>query len=124
MTDNHGVDGRVTPIALLLVDSLRNPIAKWLASDPSMIQRYIIIGANDLGVELTRRIEHSHLSQKFFGFLDYRSPDRVAGGLDQSVTGNCSARDFADFVRTHAIGRVYPALGPPTLRLAAAGYPG
>jgi putative colanic acid biosynthesis UDP-glucose lipid carrier transferase len=48
----------VTPVALLLVDSFRNPIAKWLASDRGMVQRYIIIGANDVGVELARRIEH------------------------------------------------------------------
>src|SRR5216684_4956670 len=100
----------VTPIALLLVDSLRNSIAKWLASHRGMVQRYIIIGANDVGVELARRIEHSHAGEKFFGFLDYRSPERTLHGLDQSVTGNCSARDFADFVRTHSIGRVYLAL--------------
>jgi putative colanic acid biosynthesis UDP-glucose lipid carrier transferase len=99
-----------TPAALLLAESVRNPLAKWLASDRGVAQRYIIIGANDVGVELARRIEHSHVSEKFFGFLDYRSADRVLGGLDQSVRGNCSARDFADFVRTHAISRVYLAL--------------
>jgi putative colanic acid biosynthesis UDP-glucose lipid carrier transferase len=100
----------LTPIALLLTDSLRNPIAKWLASDRRVVHRYIIIGANDVGVELARRIEHSHAGQKFFGFLDYRSADRAAHGVNQSVKGNCSARDFADFVRTHAISRVYLAL--------------
>jgi putative colanic acid biosysnthesis UDP-glucose lipid carrier transferase len=100
----------ITPIALLLVDSLRKPIARWLASDRGMAQRYIIIGANDVGIELARRIEHSHAGEKFFGFFDFRSAERVLGGLDQSVTGNCSARDFAEFVRTHSIGRVYLAL--------------
>jgi putative colanic acid biosynthesis UDP-glucose lipid carrier transferase len=100
----------LTPIALLLTDSLRNPIAKWLASDRRVVRRYIIIGANDVGVELARRIEHSHAGEKFFGFLDYRSTDRAAHGVNQSVKGNCSARDFADFVRTHAISRVYLAL--------------
>ena len=30
--------------------------------------------------------------------------------LGTAVMGNCSARDFADFVRCHAIGRVYLAL--------------
>jgi len=105
----------VTPVALMLADSLRKPIAKWLASDRGMAQRYIIIGANDVGVELARRIEHAHAGEKFFGFLDYRSADRVAAdravhGLSQSIRGNCSARDFADFVRTHAISRVYLAL--------------
>ena len=101
----------VTPVALLLADSLRKPIAKWLASDRGVAQRYIIIGANDVGVELARRIEHAHAGEKFFGFLDYRSADRVAAdravhGLSQSVMGNCSARDFADFVRTHAISKI------------------
>ena len=105
----------VTPVALLLADSLRKPIAKWLASDRGVAQRYIIIGANDVGVELARRIKQAHAGEKFFGFLDYRSADRVAAdravhGLSQSVMGNCSARDFADFVRTHAISRVYLAL--------------
>ena len=99
-----------TPAALLLVDSLRNPIAKWLASDRGVVQRYVIIGANDVGVELARRIEHSRAGGKFFGFLDHRSAARVMNALDTSVTGNCSARDFADFVRIHAISRVYLAL--------------
>ncbi len=100
----------VTPVALMLADSLRIPIAKWLTSDRGLAQRYIIIGANDVGVELARRIEHSHAGEKFFGFLDFRGADRVAHGLNQTVIGNCSARDFADFVRTHAISRVYLAL--------------
>ena len=99
-----------TPAALLLAESVRNPLARWLASDRGVVQRYIIIGANDVGVELARRIEHTHAGEKFFGFLDYRSADRVLDGLGQSVTGNCSARDFADFVRAHAISRVYLAL--------------
>src|SRR5258708_26359 len=100
----------VTPVALMLADSLRIPIARWLTSDRSAVQRYIIIGANEVGAELARRIEQSHAGEKFFGFLDYRSAERAAHGLNQSVKGNCSARDFADFVRTHAISRVYLAL--------------
>jgi putative colanic acid biosynthesis UDP-glucose lipid carrier transferase len=105
----------VTPVALMLADSLRIPIARWLTADRGAVQRYIIIGANDVGVELKRRIEHSQAGEKFFGFLDFRSADRVGAdrvmhGFNQSVVGNCSARDFADFVRTHAISRVYLAL--------------
>jgi putative colanic acid biosynthesis UDP-glucose lipid carrier transferase len=100
----------VTPVALLLIDSLRKPIAKWLASDRGVAQRYVIIGANDVGVELARRIEHRHAGEKFCGFLDYRRADRALHGVNQLVKGNLSARDFADFVRTHAISRVYLAL--------------
>src|ERR1700730_8173088 len=100
----------LTPVALLLVDSLRSPIAKWLTSDRGAIQRYIIIGANDVGGELARRIQQSHAGEKFFGFLDYRGADRAVPELNQMVVGNCSASDFADFVRTHSISRVYLAL--------------
>jgi putative colanic acid biosysnthesis UDP-glucose lipid carrier transferase len=100
----------ITPFALLLADSLRNPLAEWLASDSGIAQRYIIIGANAVGVELARRIANSHAGERFFGFLDFRSADRAKEILDKPVTGNCSARDFADFVRAQAINRVYLAL--------------
>jgi putative colanic acid biosysnthesis UDP-glucose lipid carrier transferase len=99
----------LTPVALLLVDSLRAPLARWLASDRGIAQRYIIIGANEVGVELARRIETSHAGEKFFGFFDYRGIDRVAQVLGKPLKPNCSARDFADFVREHAISRVYLA---------------
>jgi putative colanic acid biosynthesis UDP-glucose lipid carrier transferase len=100
----------LTPIALLLVDSLRSPIGRWLASDRGIAQRYIIIGANEVGVELARRIENSHAGEKFCGFFDYRGIDRITQVLGKPLNANCSARDFADFVRAHAISRVYLAL--------------
>jgi putative colanic acid biosynthesis UDP-glucose lipid carrier transferase len=99
-----------TPFALLLADSLRYPLANWLASGQGIVQSYIIIGANDVGVELARRIEQSHAGEQFFGFLDYRNSDRLSELPRQSVTGSCSARDLADFVRNNSIGRVYLAL--------------
>ena len=99
-----------TPIALLLADSLRYPVARWLACGKGIVHRYIIIGANDVGVELARRIEQSHASDQFCGFLDYRSSDRLSQLSRLSVTGSCSARDLADFVRGKSISRVYLAL--------------
>jgi putative colanic acid biosynthesis UDP-glucose lipid carrier transferase len=109
-----------TPIALLLVDSLSVPIAKHLAVKRSEAERYIIIGANDVGLELARRIAQSHGGGRFFGFLDYRGvsrlPDvrladmRLPDMAEKPVTGNCSAHDFADFVRRNFITRVYLAL--------------
>ena len=99
-----------TPIALLLVDLLSAPIAKRLWTDRAVAQRYIILGANDVGVELARRIAQSQGGGTFFGFFDYRSPDRLAGSPDGPVMASCSARDFADFVRANSITRVYLAL--------------
>jgi putative colanic acid biosynthesis UDP-glucose lipid carrier transferase len=99
-----------TPIALLLADSLRSPVTKWLATGKGIVQRYIIIGANDVGLELARRIEQGHAGNQFCGFLDYRSSDRLGELSHQSVTGSCSAHDLADFVRSNSISRVYLAL--------------
>jgi putative colanic acid biosynthesis UDP-glucose lipid carrier transferase len=98
-----------TPFALLLADFLSTPLVKWLASERATVQRYIIIGANDVGLELARRIAQNQSASKFCGFFDYRSSDRLNETLDK-VTGNCSARDFADFVRSHSITSVYLAL--------------
>jgi putative colanic acid biosynthesis UDP-glucose lipid carrier transferase len=99
-----------TPFALLLADSLRYPVARWIVAGQGIAPSYIIIGANDVGVELARRIEQSHAGEKFFGFLDFRSFDRLSTLPGQSIIGNCSARDLADFVRSNSISRVYLAL--------------
>ncbi len=99
-----------TPFALLLADCLRYPLANWLSSGQGTVRRYIIIGANDVGVELARRIEQSHVGEKFFGFLDFRSFDRVGALPGRSIIGSFSARDLADFVRGNSISRVYLAL--------------
>ena len=99
-----------TPFALVLADSLRYPVAKWLASGQRGVQRCIIIGANDVGIELARRMEQNHFGDLFCGFLDYRSSDRLSESPRHPVTGSCSAHDLADFVRRNSISRVYLAL--------------
>jgi len=99
-----------TPVALLILDSLSIPIAKRFATDRSIAERYIIIGANEVGAELARRIGQSQGGGRFFGFLDYRGAGRLMETLDQPVTASCSAHDFADFVRRNSINRVYLAL--------------
>jgi len=100
----------VTPLALLLADSLSAPIAERIASGRSSAERYIILGVNEVGTELARRIAQSHGGGEFCGFLDYRSASRLPDGVDKPVTANCLAQDFADFVRRHSITRVYLAL--------------
>jgi putative colanic acid biosynthesis UDP-glucose lipid carrier transferase len=99
-----------TPIALLIVDSLSAPVARRLARERSSAQRSIIIGANDLGLELARRIVQDHGGGRFLGFFDYRSAGRLTAAVGHPLTANCSAHQLADFVRSYAISRVYLAL--------------
>jgi len=98
-----------TPLALWIVDSFSVPIARALGKDKSLAERYIIIGANEVGLELARRIADSHSGGMFVGFYDFRSAARLHD-FQHCVTGNCSARDFADTVRRWSITRVYIAL--------------
>ncbi len=103
-----------TPIALLLVDSLRIPIAELFATNRSIAQRYIIIGDNDLGRELARRIGQSPGRGEFLGFFDYRGADRSAETCDNPATADLSAHDLSGFVQRNSITQVYLALPRPS----------
>jgi putative colanic acid biosynthesis UDP-glucose lipid carrier transferase len=99
-----------TPLALLLVDSASAPVSRRLAASRAAAERHVIIGANDVGLELARRIEQSEGRGRFVGFLDYRSAARLPDTADRATTASCSVRDFADYVRRNSITRVYLAL--------------
>jgi putative colanic acid biosysnthesis UDP-glucose lipid carrier transferase len=93
----------ITPIALCLSQAVRLR-ASWFA-EHTPTRRYIIVGVNDVGLELARRLP----ARGFSGYFDFRSPDRVSPLLDaDQFAGHC--RDLADYVRSHAVGVVYIAL--------------
>jgi putative colanic acid biosynthesis UDP-glucose lipid carrier transferase len=94
----------VTPIGLTGTHVLRQHV-RWLATHGSDAPRYIIIGVNDVGVELARRLPPTG----FLGYFDFRSVDRVARILDlDKLAGHC--KDVANFVRKHGVKVVYIAL--------------
>ena len=92
-----------TPIALLAAHGLRLRAHSMLAAHHG--PRYIIVGANNVGFELLRR-----LPQKgFLGFFDFRSADRVSQVVDpDKLAGHC--RDIASYARTHGVAAIYIAL--------------
>jgi putative colanic acid biosysnthesis UDP-glucose lipid carrier transferase len=93
----------ITPMALCASQALRLRASWFAAQRPT--RRYIIVGVNEVGLELARRLP----AQGFSGYFDFRSPDRVSPLLDaDQLAGHC--RDLADYVRTHAVGLVYIAL--------------
>jgi putative colanic acid biosynthesis UDP-glucose lipid carrier transferase len=99
-----------TPFALLLVHALGAPIVRAFARDRSIAQRYIIIGANEAGLELERRIAQSQSHGRFVGFFDFRGAWRLPHACDSTVTSNCSPQDLADIVRRESVTQVYIAL--------------
>lgn len=93
----------ITPGALCLLQAVRLRASWFAAHMPA--RRYIIVGVNDVGLELARRLP----AQGFSGYFDFRSAERVSPLLDtEQFGGHC--RDLADYVRTHSVGFVYIAL--------------
>ncbi len=79
--------------------------AHWFAANGASAPRYIIVGVNDVGFELARRLRRNG----FLGYFDFRSVDRLAHVLEpERLTGH--SRDVADFVRSHGVDVVYIAL--------------
>jgi putative colanic acid biosysnthesis UDP-glucose lipid carrier transferase len=91
-----------TPLLLTFAHVLRLR-AGWFAAGASA-PRYIIIGVNEVGFELARRLP----STGFHGYFDFRSADRLTSPDSKKLTGHC--RDVANYVRSQGVNVVYIAL--------------
>jgi putative colanic acid biosynthesis UDP-glucose lipid carrier transferase len=95
----------LTPFALLGAHALRRKAARWLVESTGSPVRHIIIGANQCGFELARRLPH----RDFLGFFDFRNRDRLAQVMDpDQLAGHC--KDVAEFVRGHSVAKIYIAI--------------
>ena len=93
-----------TPLALFAVHALRLRAHSFI-ENVSGASRYVIIGANNVGYELLRRLPR----KGFLGFFDFRSADRVSQGIDPSqLIGHC--KDVAEFARAQGVTAIYIAL--------------
>ncbi len=95
----------LTPLSLLLCDRWS---ARALGRTGAAHERHIIIGANEIGVELARRLAQSGDAGTFLGFFDFRSPERLPEGSRGHLSGRC--QDVAAFVQRHAVNAIYIAL--------------
>ena len=95
----------LTPITLAIGDYWSTRV---LARTRSAHDRHIIIGANEVGVEMARRISQSVGTGTFMGFFDFRSPDRLPEQTREQFAGKC--KDVAAFVQRHAVNAIYIAL--------------
>jgi len=90
-----------TPVALLATHAVRRRIP----ANSSTASRYIIIGANNVGQELLRRIPRAG----FLGYFDFRGADRLCSHIDaDQLIGHC--KDVASFARLNAVTAIYIAL--------------
>jgi putative colanic acid biosynthesis UDP-glucose lipid carrier transferase len=95
----------LTPMLLLLAVY---GCATGLANSFSTRRRHIIIGANEMGEELARRVSQSAGNSSFLGFFDFRSLDRLPQRIHEHFAGQC--HEVAAFVRDHSVNAIYIAL--------------
>jgi putative colanic acid biosynthesis UDP-glucose lipid carrier transferase len=74
----------------------------------SIAHRHIIIGANEVGFELARRISQNVGAGTFMGFFDFRSVERLPGHFHGKFAGRC--QEVGEFVRRNAVNAIYIAL--------------
>jgi putative colanic acid biosysnthesis UDP-glucose lipid carrier transferase len=95
----------LTPIALMVGDYCSARVA---SPNGTTRQRYIIIGANAVGVELECRISQTVGMGTFMGYFDFRSLDRLPEDARRQFVGQC--KDVAAFVRHHRVSAIYITL--------------
>jgi putative colanic acid biosynthesis UDP-glucose lipid carrier transferase len=95
----------LTPLSLVVGDYYT---ARALSRTGSAHERHIIIGANEIGMELARRISANPGAGAFLGFFDFRSPDRLSVQGREQLAGPC--KDVSAFVHQHAVNAIYIAL--------------
>jgi putative colanic acid biosynthesis UDP-glucose lipid carrier transferase len=82
--------------------------SKRIAARAGVRHRHIIIGANEVGVELERRVAQSVARGTFMGYFDFRSVERLPEQIRALFVGQC--KDVGEFVRRNAINAIYIAL--------------
>ena len=95
----------LTPLVLTVVHRLQAHAALLLNREGKLASKYLIVGANSVGFELTNRMR----TNAFLGFFDFRSAERIAAEAPEvSLVGHCGS--VADFVRENGVSAVYVAL--------------
>ena len=95
----------LTPMGLMAAVYGNRRAAAWRGTTG---RRHIIIGANQVGIELARRVSQSLDTGTFMGYFDFRSLERLPKHTREQVAGQC--KDVAAFVRLHGVSAIYIAL--------------
>jgi putative colanic acid biosysnthesis UDP-glucose lipid carrier transferase len=97
----------LTPPTVLIASRLAERIVSRIRIRGTP-HRYVIIGVNDVGLELARRTVQGATPGEFLGFFDFRGAERLPEVSYGRLAGRCTA--VADFVRAHNVDAIYIAL--------------
>lgn len=98
-----------TPVALVAANQIARVVIPKLLTLRSNYRNAVIVGANDNGVQLARKIaDNPFLGIRLIGFFDNRSRERLGDIGPFSVLG--SMKTITDFVHQQQVDQIYLAL--------------
>lgn len=98
----------VTPMALLVAQELARWALRRLASNGSVVRTQIIVGANEVGRELARKLDEDPCLGIVKGFFDDRAPGRLEVVRHERLLG--TLKDLPDYVRRNGVNVIYISL--------------
>jgi len=98
-----------TPLVLLLGTKIARVLVRRAVVNGALAGSAVVVGANGLGRELAGRLRRDPYSgMRVHGYFDDREPDRLLAIAAADVLGK--VQDAPEYVKRHAIDRVYIAL--------------
>jgi putative colanic acid biosynthesis UDP-glucose lipid carrier transferase len=99
----------ITPPLIVAVMSLISAYVTHLRRNWTHRKRFVVVGANDLGVTVAEKIiGNQQFGLLFEGYFDDRGPERLGNTRDARMLGGL--RDLPKYVRDHSIDIVFITL--------------
>jgi putative colanic acid biosynthesis UDP-glucose lipid carrier transferase len=107
----------VTPVALVLAQVVMRHALQSLVRRGAIARRQVVVGANELGLELATRLSEDPSQGVVAGFFDDRNLERLPGLSSRQLLGRFD--DLGRYVRKHACHVIYiclPLSAQPRIR--------
>jgi putative colanic acid biosynthesis UDP-glucose lipid carrier transferase len=98
----------ITPFVVVAAQVGFRRYAAFSALRGKILQSHVIIGANDVGTRLARRLRANPHLGAFRGFFDDRHSERLPGLPDEQLLGGTA--DIANYVRLNSVSSIYICL--------------
>jgi putative colanic acid biosysnthesis UDP-glucose lipid carrier transferase len=98
----------LTPFAVVGAQVAFRRYAAFSAMRGKILLSHVIVGANEAGARLARRLQANPHLGAFKGFFDDRHSDRLPGLPDEQLLGGTA--DIADYVRLNSVSSIYICL--------------
>jgi putative colanic acid biosynthesis UDP-glucose lipid carrier transferase len=98
----------MTPFVVVAAQVGFRRYAAFSALRGKILQSHVIVGANEVGARLARRLHANPHLGTFRGFFDDRHSERLPGLSDEQLLGGTT--DIADYVRLNSVSSIYICL--------------